>query len=118
MRTLKISMLILFALGVSFPLYTNNSVYSQTGVTDAPTGFDNLTNGFTTQAQFDADRATFEERETIDDGLGPLYNATACSDCHQNPVTGAISPNTEPRGGALNGVHFLDHSRGAAVKYA
>src|SRR5215468_10871276 len=115
MRTLKISMLILFALGVSFPLYMNNSVYSQAGVTDAPTGFDNLTNGFTPQAQFDADRAVFEERETIDDGLGPVYNAQSCAECHQNPVTGAISQITELRAGHFNGVNFVDHPGGSLI---
>jgi CxxC motif-containing protein (DUF1111 family) len=57
--------------------------------TPAPAGFDNRTNGFLSQALFDEDREVFEERETPEDGLGPVYNATACSDCHQNPVTGA-----------------------------
>src|SRR5215813_9762524 len=89
MRMLKVSMLILFAIGISSPLFTNNSVYSQAGSTDAPTGFDNLTNGFTPQATFDADRATFEEIDQIADGLGPVYNAQGCVECHQNPVTGA-----------------------------
>ena len=35
------------------------------GATEAPGGFDNKTNGFSTQAQFDADRASFEERDDI-----------------------------------------------------
>jgi CxxC motif-containing protein (DUF1111 family) len=115
MKTLKITLLVLFAIGISTLLYTNNSVYSQAGVTDAPTGFDNLTNGFVTQAQFDADREVFEEREEIDEGLGPLYNATACSDCHQNPVTGAISQVTELRAGHFNGVNFVDHPGGSLI---
>jgi hypothetical protein len=46
-----------------------------TSLTEAPTGFDNLTNGLMNQATFDADRAVFEELETIADGLGPVYNA-------------------------------------------
>jgi CxxC motif-containing protein (DUF1111 family) len=65
--------------------------------TEAPAGFDNLTNGFTTQATFDLDLAVFEEFETIDDGLGPVYNAQACRECHQNPVTGANSQIEELR---------------------
>src|SRR5262249_132673 len=115
MRTLKISLLVLFAMGISYPLYTNNSVYSQAGPTDAPTGFDNLTNGFTTQAQMDADRLVFEERETIDDGLGPLYNAQSCAECHQNPITGGISQITELRAGHFNGVNFVDHPGGSLI---
>jgi CxxC motif-containing protein (DUF1111 family) len=66
---------------------------------EAPAGFDNLTNGFTTQAQFDLDLATFDAREQIDEGLGPLYNAQACAECHQNPVSGATSQITELRVG-------------------
>ena len=52
------------------------------GPTEAPAGFDNLTNGFLTQADFDAAKASFEEREGVDDGLGPMYNAQACAECH------------------------------------
>jgi CxxC motif-containing protein (DUF1111 family) len=64
---------------------------------EAPTGFDDQTNGLVTQAQFDLDREVFEEREFIEDGLGPIYNAQACSECHQNPVTGAGSQISEFR---------------------
>lgn len=66
---------------------------------EAPAGFDNLTNGFTTQTQFDLDLATFDAREGIDEGLGPVYNAQACAECHQNPVSGATSQITELRVG-------------------
>jgi CxxC motif-containing protein (DUF1111 family) len=115
MRMLKIFMLILFAVGVSSLPLLKNSVYGQAGVTDAPTGFDNLTNGVTTQAQFDLDREVFEEREFIADGLGPVYNAQACSECHQNPVTGAISQITELRAGHFNGTNFVDHPGGSLI---
>ena len=54
-------------------------VQGQAGATEAPAGFDNKTNGMVPQAEFDAARATFEERDEIADGLGPLYNAQACS---------------------------------------
>jgi CxxC motif-containing protein (DUF1111 family) len=70
--------------------------------TEAPAGFDNLTNGFTTQTQFDLDKATFEDVEQIADGLGPVYNAQSCRECHQNPVTGATSQVTELRAGTTD----------------
>src|SRR5262245_8191790 len=114
MKSLKLIVVVLFVLGISSPLFMNNSVYSQSAP-EAPTGFDNLSNGSVTQAQMDADRAIFEEREGIDEGLGPLYNATACSDCHQNPVTGAISQITELRAGHFNGVNFVDHPGGSLI---
>jgi len=83
-------------------LVTNGIVLVLVGVplvyaVDAPAGFDNLTNGFTSQAQFDLDRAVYEAREEADEGLGPVYNAQACAECHQNPVTGATSQITELR---------------------
>src|SRR5215813_13378544 len=114
MKSLKLVIAILFAIGISSPLYMNNSVYSQ-GATEAPTGFDNQTNGFTTQTQFDADRGVFEERDDIAKGLGPVYNTQSCAECHQNPVTGGISQITELRAGHFDGVNFIDHPGGSLI---
>jgi CxxC motif-containing protein (DUF1111 family) len=66
---------------------------------EAPTGFNNSTNGFEAQDAFDKDRAKFEEVEAIPDGLGPVYNATSCVSCHQNPVSGSSSQVAELRAG-------------------
>ena len=55
------------------------AVQTQSGATEAPAGFDNLTNGFISQAAFDAARDTFEERDDIAKGLGPVYNAQSCA---------------------------------------
>jgi CxxC motif-containing protein (DUF1111 family) len=66
---------------------------------EAPAAFDNMTNGFEDQAALDKDRAKFEEVEKIEDGLGPVYNATSCVSCHQNPVTGSSSQIAEIRAG-------------------
>src|SRR5215813_8643148 len=67
--------------------------------TPAPAGFNNRTNGFAEQAQFDRDREAFEEIEKAGDGLGPVYNSTSCVSCHQNPVTGSSSQTAELRAG-------------------
>src|SRR4051812_17289725 len=64
-------------------------VVESQSATEAPTGFDNRTNGHISQTAFDTAKATFEERDEIGDGLGPVYNAQGCIECHQNPVTGA-----------------------------
>src|SRR3984957_3083371 len=48
---------------------------------------------------FALDQQNFEAREGNDTGLGPVYNATSCADCHQNPVTGGPSQITEVRAG-------------------
>ena len=66
---------------------------------EAPTGFNNSTNGFEGQDAFDKDRQKFEEIEAISDGLGPVYNATSCVSCHQNPVSGSSSQVAEIRAG-------------------
>ncbi len=82
--------------------------------TEAPAGFDNLTNGFESQTQFNLDKANFEAVEEIADGLGPLYNAQACRECHQNPVTGATSQITELRAGRTDSFgNFVDRPGGS-----
>ena len=82
---------------------------------EAPAGFDNQTNGFLSQADFDTVREIFEEREVIEDGLGPVYNAQACAECHQNPVTGSGSQISEFRAGRFDGRAFTDHVGGSLI---
>src|SRR5580700_2696995 len=67
--------------------------------TEAPTGFDNKSNGVADDATHQADQMKFEEVEQLSDGLGPIYNAQSCRECHQNPVSGAASQVTELRVG-------------------
>jgi CxxC motif-containing protein (DUF1111 family) len=78
-------------------------------VTQAPTGFDNRTNGHIPQAEFDVNLGVFDEIETIEDGLGPVYNAKGCGVCHSNPVVGGSSSITELRAGHFDGTNFVSH---------
>ncbi|HEX7836935.1 MAG TPA: di-heme oxidoredictase family protein, partial [Kofleriaceae bacterium] len=48
------------------------------------------------------------EVEGVADGLGPVFNAQSCRECHQNPVIGAASQTTEFRNGHFNGISFVD----------
>lgn len=117
MKFLKISVLTLFIaflLPLAYITPTNN-VLGQSGATEAPAGFDDLTNGLVDQATHDLDRDVFEEREFIADGLGPVYNAQACVECHQSPVTGAGSQIGEFRAGHFNGIVFVDHPGGSLI---
>jgi CxxC motif-containing protein (DUF1111 family) len=66
---------------------------------EAPAGFDNKTNGLADDATHTADQAKFDEIEQISDGLGPLYNAQSCRECHQNPTSGGSSQVGELRVG-------------------
>ena len=71
---------------------------------EAPTGFDNKTNGLVDAATHTADQTKFDEIEQISDGLGPVYNAQSCRECHQNPTSGGSSQVNELRVGH-NGPH-------------
>ena len=83
--------------------------------TPAPAGFDNQTNGFLSQALFDSAKEVFEEVETPEDGLGPVFNATACGECHNTPVVGGSSQVTELRAGLYDGERFQDHAGGSLI---
>ena len=74
-------------------------ISADTPPSTAPTGFDNKPNGMVDEATHQADLAKFDEFEQIADGLGPLYNAQSCRECHQNPVSGGASQVTELRVG-------------------
>ena len=108
---------LLFVVAISgFVASFTHAVEGQSGATEAPAGFDNLTNGFLTQSAFDAARATFEERDDIPKGLGPVYNAQSCAECHQNPVTGAGSQISELRAGHQDVFgNFVDAPGGSLI---
>lgn len=92
------------ALAIAGPSSGQNS----STATEAPSGYDNQPNGLTDSATFAMDRGKFEEVEAIGDGLGPVFNAQSCRECHQNPVTGSTSQVKELRAGHhdANG-HFV-----------
>ena len=107
---------LLFTVAVSTFLATLTlSVEGQTAA-QAPAAFDNLTNGLVTQDVFNELLAVFEEREGIDEGLGPVYNAQSCAECHQNPVTGGISQIAELRAGHQDVFgNFVDAPGGSLI---
>jgi CxxC motif-containing protein (DUF1111 family) len=104
---------------------------STANASEAPTGFDNQTNGFTEQGppfdqlnkgnvvpqrSFNDNRFIFEEFETIDDGLGPTHNAQSCRECHQNVVTGGSSQVTELRTGRRKNDRFHEALGGSLIQ--
>src|SRR5438309_8026528 len=106
-KLFKVFALLLLAAVLVLPMWMSRPVESQSA-TEAPTGMDTLTNGLVTQAVHDGDRDTFEERDGVTKGLGPVYNAQACAECHNNPVTGGISQISELRAGHNDGNgHFV-----------
>lgn len=98
MKLLKFLVVVLFVVVAVGIASARRTVIGQ-AVTEAPTGFDNQTNGMVDQVAFNAARESFEERDTIEDGLGPVYNAQSCAECHQSPTTGGVSQVTVLRAG-------------------
>ena len=100
-------------------------------VSEALTGFDNRTNGFSPQGppfdsinednvvprrSFNDNRFIFEEVEKTADGLGPTYNAQSCRECHQNVVTGGASQIAEHRTGRMDGQVFFESLGGSLIQ--
>ncbi len=103
-KLLRVLVFPLLFVAIAVPIWTSRTVEGQSA-SEAPTGFDTLTNDatFVSQATHDGDRETFEERDDVTKGLGPVYNAQSCAECHQNPVTGGISQISELRAGHNDG---------------
>src|SRR5215475_3775094 len=77
---------------------------------EAVTGYDDQSNGFSDPDRRKTDQKFFEEVEGIaPEGLGPLYNAQSCRECHQTPVSGAASQVTELRVGHLDSHGFFQN---------
>src|SRR6266851_5668664 len=115
-RLVRLLVFFLFATALALPMWMSRPAQGQGG-TEAPTGMDTLTNDatFVDQATHDGDRGTFEERDDVVKGLGPVYNAQSCAECHQNPVTGGISQITELRAGHFNGNAFVPAPGGSLI---
>ena len=108
---MKLSLLVLLWTAVALPVASTDNPPME-----APTGFDDLTNGFTNQAQFDADRAVFDGLKLKADGLGPVYNGQSCGECHQNPTSGGISQVTALRAGSYADGIFVEHPGGSLIQ--
>jgi CxxC motif-containing protein (DUF1111 family) len=97
---------------------------------EAPTGLDNRTNGYLVQGpeysllnddtveplrSFNDNRFIFEETETDEDGLGPVYNARGCLECHQNGAAGGASQVAEHRSGSNRRGRFAEAAGGSLI---
>ncbi len=47
------------------------------------------------RARFDSGRVVFDRVFTPETGLGPLFNASACAECHEDPVSGSNGDEVE-----------------------
>jgi CxxC motif-containing protein (DUF1111 family) len=116
---------------------SDRPVQTQGSITDAPTGFDGGSNGFlaefcSNQANLvdspnspmipddecnqDAAIEEFTGPETPGDGLGPIFNAAGCGECHLVPILGGGSQIMEKRAGFFDGDDFIDHPGGSLIQ--
>src|ERR1700741_961082 len=82
---------------------------SQPSAKEAPAGFNtpsfngahSISNGITEPPgdTFALDQQIYELNHSVQTGLGPVYNATACVSCHENPNSGGATQITELRVG-------------------
>src|SRR5215510_2242968 len=135
MKSLKLVIALLFMVGALVCLATlPNSVAGSQTITDAPTtdlvrDTDDLFNGFGAKGSpidecvappvanrsFEDNKFIFNEIETVDDGLGPTYNAPGCGDCHDHTDIGGISQIRELRAGHLSGGVFVNPPGGQSL---
>jgi CxxC motif-containing protein (DUF1111 family) len=111
-------------------------ILSQGGPVEAPTGFTATSNGFAEEfcgnqaalanspnsPRIDADEcnfaaaaAEFTGPEGLADGLGPVFNAAGCGECHLVPILGGGSQITEKRAGLFRNGVFTDHPGGSLI---
>jgi CxxC motif-containing protein (DUF1111 family) len=139
MKVLKVvSIVAVWAVPAMFMVGTDRAE-TQSGPREAPTGFDNQSNGFAEEfcanqrnlsqetaespripadeCSFDTSVEEFTGPEGTDVGLGPIFNAAGCGECHiANQVLGATSQINEKRAGRfLNGI-FTDHPGGSLIQ--
>src|SRR5262245_48906211 len=128
MKSLKFIVVMSFVVGALTVLATlPNSVAGSQSVTNAPTTdlnrlTDDLFNGFGAKGSpidecagdpvpgrsFEDNKFIYNEIETVDDGLGPVYNAPSCGDCHDNSDVGGLSQIRELRAGRFSGGVFTN----------
>src|SRR4029078_2781917 len=95
--------------GFSIVCFSQQTQPAQSKATEAPSGLEGVSNGVVLDVEHEACGKLFEEVENVNEGLGPLYNAQSCRECHQNPLSGGGSQITELRAGHIGSDHrFLN----------
>ena len=134
-RTFRV-VVVVWALVLAGVIILSDRVETQSGVTEAPTGFTG-SNGFAAEfcANQDAlvdspnspmipddecsgDTAAeeFTGPETVADGFGPIFNGVGCGECHVVPTLGGSTQLTEKRAGFFDGTNFIEHPGGSLIQ--
>ena len=88
---------VLLSLGLSFSLFAQR--LPKKPAAPQPPAFGQSHRGLTsTQTSvFNDGKEEFVSVETVDDGLGPVFNGRSCGECHNVPVAGGGSERTVTR---------------------
>src|SRR2546425_3904273 len=60
------------------------------------------------RARFDRGKEVFERKFTPETGLGPLFNAVSCGECHEEPAAGGFGDEVEVHATAFRADHVCD----------
>src|SRR5215813_14312183 len=83
---------------------------------EAPTGYDDKSNGLTSQSDFDAAMGAFNKIYLEREGLGPVFNIETCLRCHQYPTIGGSGLITVTRAGKFDGKIFIPPPGGTLIQ--
>lgn len=129
--------LVVWAMVAAIAIGFGSRVGTTGGPTEAPTGFELTSNGFAEEfcahqadltdspssptipasdCSFENALDEFTEVDDADEGLGPIFNAASCGECHLTPIIGGSSQVTEKRAGFYNGFAFLEHPGGSLIQ--
>ncbi|MCW1968980.1 MAG: hypothetical protein KIH69_012790 [Anaerolineae bacterium] len=106
----------------SSKVYVPITAQSLVPIEDAPTGQGN--NGHIplgtpddeeSPLTFYGAKKIFDAVEDVADGLGPVYNAQACRECHQSPMSGGSSQVSVIRAGRMTNSQFAEHAGGSLI---
>jgi CxxC motif-containing protein (DUF1111 family) len=107
------------------------------GPTPAPSGFVVESNGFaeeycasqrdyststnsppipTEECGYEEAAGEFTGPESAADGVGPVFNASSCAECHLAPILGGASQIVEKRAGFFDGTTFVEHPGGSLIQ--
>ena len=139
MKPVKVlSLVAVWAVPAMFVIGGSDPVQTQSGPREAPTGFDGESNGFAEEfcanqdalanspnspeipadeCNFDAAVEEFTGPETTADGLGPIFNAAGCGECHiANQDPRRHQPDHRRSGPASSTDLFTDHPGGSLIQ--
>jgi hypothetical protein len=84
--------------------------------TEAPAGFELVSNGLVDADRFAEALEEFTGPEGRSDGLGPVFNGSGCAECHATPIIGGSSQVVERRAGNWDGRTFVEHPGGSLIQ--